>query len=129
MIKLPSSPDCIKEIEGIAKRICDKYELTKEVYPNLLISLTEAVNNAVIHGNKSDQNKFVQISTLKKEDFVSIKIKDEGAGFDPGNIPDPTSDENVDKLGGRGVFLINRLCDKVRFQDNGSAIEIMFKVC
>lgn len=103
-----------------------QFDLNSELYANMLISLTEAVNNAIIHGNGCDDNKYVHIYIKRTTDRVAFKVCDEGNGFDPKNIPDPTTKENIYNDGGRGVFLIKQLCDKVKFNNNGTTIELAF---
>jgi serine/threonine-protein kinase RsbW len=98
------------------------------LYPNILISLTEAVNNAVQHGNRNDISKIVCVRSQKLKHTLHCEISDEGRGFDPEKVPDPTSPENIEKPGGRGVFLMRQLSDKVRFKDNGSTVELEFLI-
>ena len=94
----------------------------------MLISLTEAVTNAITHGNHYDENKVVQINLQKKSDTIAIRVSDQGCGFDPESVPDPTCDENICKCGGRGVFLMQRLCDQIHYKDNGRTVEMHFKI-
>jgi serine/threonine-protein kinase RsbW len=94
----------------------------------MLISLTEAVTNAITHGNHYDENKVVQINLQKKSDTIAIRVSDQGRGFDPANVPDPTCEENICKCGGRGVFLMQRLCDQIQYKDNGRTVEMHFKI-
>ena len=104
----------------------EKLDISSDLYANMLISLTEAVNNAIIHGNGCDKEKYVHIYIKTYSDRVSFMVCDEGNGFDPESVPDPTTKENICNEGGRGVFLIRQLCDKVKFNDNGSSIELAF---
>ena len=77
--------------------------------------MTEAVNNAIIHGNKADIRKYVNIKCKEKTQKIIIRISDEGSGFDPGNVKDPTLPENLEECGGRGVFIMRELSDKIVF--------------
>lgn len=115
-------------VESYLKRIVEKYRLSPDVYGNILVSLTEAVNNAIIHGNCQDESKLVKIRLLKEKDALAIRVSDEGGGFDFSNLPDPTAPENLAKVGGRGVFLIHQLSDDVEFRDNGRTVEMKFKL-
>lgn len=126
LLRIPSNVTQIKEVETIVNQMVNDYDVSEEKYPNILISLTEAVNNAIIHGNNKDENKFVNINFKKTSNGVSIRVSDEGIGFNLESIPDPTRPENLECCGGRGVFLIQQLTDKVQFLDNGSTIEMHF---
>ena len=123
---LKSDPKKISEVEIFVKKIAASFEINEDIYPNILISVTEAVNNAIIHGNQKDLDKKVTILLKKSETALTIIVSDEGPGFDPESIPDPTLDENIDKLGGRGVFLIYQLSDLVTFQNEGRTVEMQF---
>jgi serine/threonine-protein kinase RsbW len=128
MLKLTSKPSCICEVEKYVRNLTSKYQISQDLYPNILISLTEAVNNAIRHGNRSDEEKLVQIGYKKKKDCLRFTISDEGKGFDYQKLPDPTAPDNVIKCGGRGVFLMRELSDDVCYQDNGSTVELTFRL-
>jgi len=99
-LKLMSSPCQIAQLETFVKKLSEEYSIAPDIYPNILISLTEAVNNAIHHGNQNDKNKFVRISIAQKKKSVVFKISDEGKGFNPNAIPDPTSTERIECSGG-----------------------------
>mgnify|MGYP006292403397 CR=1 FL=1 len=128
MLRLTSDPRNISMVESFVQRIVEKYKIHPDKYGNILISLTEAVNNSIIHGNRKDQSKCVHIHLHKKRDRLAIRVSDEGCGFDYRQLPDPTAPENLVKLGGRGVFLMQQLSDDLRFHNNGSTVEIHFKL-
>ena len=123
---LPSNIEQIAKLDTISQAIVKDHELDQSMFPNILISLTEAVSNAIIHGNAGDEHKEVEISINKTSEGISLKVSDEGIGFNFRSIPDPTIPENVVKQGGRGIFLIRDLSDKMNFLDNGSTIEMFF---
>ena len=129
-IKIASEPQNIAQVESFIDDVCKQYNVAEESYGNILISLTEAANNAIIHGNKSNRNKEIEIiadfdSERRKLTFF---IKDSGNGFDYKSLPDPTAPENLDRPCGRGVFLMMQLADLVVFSDNGSTVEMQFRV-
>lgn len=128
MIKIASVPANICVVEEYLEKIFNEYHLDKNLYPNVLVSLTEAVNNAILHGNKSDESKFVCVKTTRLKKHICFRISDEGPGFDPASIPDPTLPENVSNCGGRGVFLMQKLSDRVIFSDSGRTVEIKFTI-
>ncbi|MCO6500963.1 MAG: ATP-binding protein [Vicingus serpentipes] len=127
-IELPSRMDSLLEIETFIDSICDKYSIGEDHYGNILIALTEAINNAITHGNKLDPDKKVKLNMCSKDSGLSFVIQDEGEGFDFNNIPDPTLPENLTKLNGRGVFLMKSLADEVTFEDNGKSITLTFTI-
>ena len=125
-LELPSKVDSLLEIEAFIDSVCDKYAIGEDHYGNILIALTEAINNAITHGNKLDPNKKVNLNMKSEQNNLCFVIKDEGLGFDYDNIPDPTLPENLTKLNGRGVFLMKSLADEVLFEENGTSITLKF---
>jgi serine/threonine-protein kinase RsbW len=113
-------------VERMIDSIAEELSLKEEYVANLYVALTEAVKNAIIFGNNEDINKNVIIDLEYSKQQLVAKIKDQGAGFDFNNIPDPTSPENIEKMTGRGLFLIKNLADNVEFLDNGSLIKLLF---
>ena len=128
MLKLTSNPRNIALVESFIEKMVEKYKISPDIYGNILISLTEAVNNAITHGNSNDENKTVQIQMQKNNNNLAIRVSDEGRGFDYHNLPDPTAPENLLKVGGRGVFLMHQLTDRIQFHNNGSTVEMHFKI-
>jgi len=127
-LRIHSSSQSIADLEIYVKNLFVKYELEHDLYPNILISLTEAVNNAIKHGNRSDHSKVVRIETRRRVDRVCCIITDEGNGFDYSSLPDPTTPDNIEKIGGRGVFLMQQLSDHIKFLNNGSTVEMEFMI-
>jgi serine/threonine-protein kinase RsbW len=128
MLKLPSDPRNIEVVESFVQKIGEKYRLSPDQFGNIRLSITEAVNNAIIHGNQQDHTKSVQIEFKPLNGVIAIRVSDEGRGFDFNNVPDPTLPENLCKCGGRGVFLMRRCADKISFCNNGRTVEMHFKL-
>ena len=128
MLQLPSQPQNVAQLEVLVKNLVCKYKLSNEVSDNILITLTEAVSNAIIHGNGCDCSKMVIIKMKKLKDKLAIQVSDQGCGFTYDKLPDPTSPDNIHRSGGRGVFIMQRLCDHLSFQDGGSTVELQFKI-
>ena len=129
MLRLSSDPKNVECIEPFVEKLMERYKISPDKYGNILISLTEAVTNAIKHGNGSDENKTVQVSLAEvNQKTISFHVSDEGKGFDFESVPDPTLPENLLKIGGRGVFLMRQLCDNVFFHNNGSTVEIQFNL-
>ncbi|MBX2815867.1 MAG: ATP-binding protein [Saprospiraceae bacterium] len=129
MLKLSSCQESICKLEYFVQRVTEQYGIAQDRYPDILISLTEAVNNAIIHGNEEIKGKNVLINhRYQKKEGLTFEVSDEGKGFDHNNLPDPTRIENIECCGGRGVFLIRQLSDRVRFVNNGRTVIINFDV-
>jgi serine/threonine-protein kinase RsbW len=96
----------------------------------IMLTLSEAVNNAIVHGNNEDPEKQVIIRTTMNRDnnILEISVEDEGEGFDPDAIPDPLKEENLLNEGGRGVYLIEQYADDIQFSQNGSKVTITFRL-
>ena len=127
-IEIPSLSDNIRIIESFIDNAKEKFNLNDDIYGNIMISVTESVNNAIVHGNGNNKSKNVKISLILDEKVIKFKIQDEGDGFDYHGLPDPTSPENIAKPGGRGIFLMRHLADEVSFLDDGRIVELSFYV-
>jgi len=127
-IKIASKASNIVKIEEFVESIKHEYSISNEVFGNMLVAVTEAVNNAMLHGNKEDEQKIVNVDMEISNNIIKFYVKDRGEGFDYNNLPDPTSPENIERTTGRGVFLMKNLSDLVIFSDNGATVEIQFHV-
>jgi serine/threonine-protein kinase RsbW len=92
---------------------------------NFRVGITEALANAVLYGNAGDPRKRVRVEVSIDRSRVALRVEDEGNGFDPDAVPDPTLPENLDRSGGRGLFLIRELMDEVEFSDRGNAVRLV----
>jgi len=128
MLTISSNPNNILKVENYLRNAQHDMNIDETKFPDILISLTEAVNNAILHGNNADESKTVEISMEGKTSGVAISVTDEGKGFDPNEIPDPTAPENIECCGGRGVFIMSRLADRISFENNGSTVQMFFKL-
>src|SRR5690554_2588340 len=127
-IAIASRVENIAIIEKAIDEICTQYGINEEHYGNVLIAITEGVNNAITHGNKQDPDKEVVVEFFTTKDKLTCKITDQGPGFDFENVPDPTSPENIEKPNGRGVFLMHHLSDGIDFQENSTVVELEFNI-
>jgi len=125
-IQIPSIIDNIRMIESFIDNAKERFHLEDDIYGNIMIAVTEAVNNAIKHGNGGDSTKNVSLSLVLNESLLKFIVSDEGKGFEFHNLPDPTSPENLEKLGGRGIFLMKHLADEVDFKKDGSIVELSF---
>ena len=125
-IQIPSLSENIRIIESFIDNAKEKFNLDDDIYGNIMIAVTESVNNAIRHGNNGDNSKNVSLCLTLNENIIKFVVEDEGTGFDYLNLPDPTSPENLDKPGGRGIFLMKHLSDEVSFKENGRVVELSF---
>lgn len=125
-IELNSNSDSIAEVEKLIDEVCEINKVNQDYYGNILIAITEAVNNAIVHGNKKDPLKKFSVVCASDEEKLTFRVKDQGQGFDFDNLPDPTDPANIEKPNGRGVFLMRNLADEVNFEDNGRVVELNF---
>ncbi len=127
-LRLSSRPENILLVERMIEDVCDVFSIGEEKFGNILISVTEAVNNAIHHGNKSNPEKNIDVAFRTTPQDITFIIKDEGTGFDYDNLPDPTAPENLEKDSGRGVFLMKSLADKIEFNEGGRTVALSFTV-
>lgn len=125
-IEIPSLTENIRMIESFIDNAKEKYHLNDDIYGNIMIAVTEAVNNAIKHGNQNNSAKNVALSLSFDDNLIKFKVEDEGNGFEYENLPDPTAPENLEKPGGRGIFLMKHLADEVAFYNKGKVVELSF---
>ena len=116
-------------LKDISKELIDdlnEKNVDEDIVFDIHVAFEEALRNAMVHGNESDPGKKVTIETEVDGDSVIIAVEDEGPGFKPEDLPDPTQDENLLKEGGRGVYLMKHLMDELRYENDGRKV-IMIK--
>lgn len=127
-VTISSSTAELAKVESLIDKVCESNNFSEDNYGNVLIAVTEAVNNAIEHGNMNDQEKEVVVQCVLDGKKLKFTISDQGQGFDFENLPDPTDPENIEKPNGRGIFLMKNLADKVEFRDKGSKVDIEFRI-
>lgn len=127
-LKLSSCPENISKVEPFLQQIRLRYNLSEELYFNILLVLTEAINNSILHGNGADPCKSVKVKLRPTKAALSFTITDEGCGFNPDKLPDPTTPPCLMKPNGRGVFLMRKLSDYLQYSEDGTKVEIKFKI-
>ena len=125
-LRFDSKPENIAVVEKLIDKISADHGIVAEHYGDVLIAMTEGVNNAIVHGNKLDETKSVSVSCAIDEKTLVFRITDEGPGVEYANLPDPTAPENIEKPHGRGVFLMRHLADECAFEDEGRIVELTF---
>jgi serine/threonine-protein kinase RsbW len=127
-IEISSCTENLRIVEKVIDEMSLDLNLTDEVYGNVLVATMEATNNAIVHGNKKNPDKVVNVQIIREGRQLLIRIRDQGPGFDYTKVPDPTSPENIEKINGRGIFLMKRLSDEIAFEDEGRLVELKFRV-
>ena len=125
-IQIPSLLENIRIVESFIDNVKERYNINDDIYGNIMVSVTESVNNAIKHGNQMNKDKNVTLTTIYEQNLVKFIVEDEGPGFDYNNLPDPTSPEMLEQVGGRGIFLMRHLSDEVKFTNNGKSVELIF---
>ena len=125
-ISIPSLIENIQIIESFIDNAKEDFEINDDLYGNIMISVTECISNAIVHGNQSDSSKMVHLELQLEPGLLRCSIEDEGNGFDFNQLPDPTDPENIEKVGGRGIFLMKHLSDEVKFEEAGKKIVLSF---
>ncbi len=128
VLNITSRIENLREVEKMVDEISTACSMSSEVYGNVLIATLEAANNAILHGNKLDENKDVNLEFTWDENQLELVVTDQGKGFNYKDIPDPTAPGNVEKVNGRGVFLMEKLSDDINFMENGSKVTLTFNL-
>jgi serine/threonine-protein kinase RsbW len=125
-LQIPSDFSSLVDVENLVDRVCGDLGVQEDSYGNVLIAVTEAVNNAIQHGNEFNTQLVVDVAVGDQPTEFCFNVKDQGKGFDFSNLPDPTAPENLMKENGRGIFLMKSLSDNVEFDDFGSSVSLYF---
>jgi len=126
-LKIESKMSNLRVIENAIDEMTGAIGINQDNYGKILVATLEAVNNAITHGNKSNTQKLVDVEIEFDKNEIKITVTDEGPGFDPKKIPDPTMPENIEALSGRGVFLMTKLADSIVFNEKGNSVTMSFK--
>jgi serine/threonine-protein kinase RsbW len=127
-ISIPSLIENIQVVESFIDNAKEEFEINDDIYGNIMISVTECISNAIVHGNENDAQKMVHLELNLLPGVLSFCIEDEGKGFDFTSLPDPTAPENLEKTSGRGIFLMRQLSDEVKFENGGKKTILSFYV-
>lgn len=122
-LEIESDPNNLITVEEFVNYFAKDIGLDDEKLNGLLLSVTEATTNAIIHGNKCDANKLVKINVHVNGKKLIIKVKDEGKGFDPEKVPNPTEPENLLKDSGRGVYLMKIYMNDLEYKITSDGME------
>ncbi len=126
-LKIESKMANLRTIENAIDDITNTAGIKQDDYGKILVATLEAVNNAITHGNKANPEKMVDVEIEFDNNEMKVTVTDEGPGFNPAEIPDPTKPENIEELSGRGVFLMTKLADSISFNERGNSVTMYFK--
>lgn len=122
-----SNIDSLAKVEQLIESLKEEHNIPEEIYGNILVATSEGMNNAIKHGNNFDADKNVDLLFELSDNQYVFTISDHGAGFDFNNIPDPTHPDNIEKVDGRGIFIMKSLSDDVEFEKEGSKVILKFE--
>ena len=129
VLELPNDVRSISHaVDYVMQRCSACCEHARKLDLNFRVGLTEALSNAMLYGNAGDSAKRVRVEILVAGSEITARVTDEGAGFDPDQVPDPTTPQNVVKSGGRGIFLMRALLDEVTFNDQGNSVTLVLRL-
>ena len=127
-LTLDTDISSISVIEKLIDSQSQMLGIDDEVYGKYMLSVVECMNNAITHGNKNDKSKKIFVRYDIDKERIHISIEDQGDGFDPDSLPDPTAEENIDKDCGRGIFLMRHLSDGIEFSNGGRKVDMTFNL-
>lgn len=125
-IEIESDIKQIKEVELFFTALFKRFKFSRKIYGKIYLAGTEAVNNAILHGNRGDLNKRVKITFKECDSSYEISISDEGNGFDYEMVPDPRDPANLLKESGRGIFIMKQYSSAIQFLDGGATVILSF---
>ncbi len=127
-LAVPSDLALVGDAVELVTRHCDVGVLSpRRLHFNLRTALAEALANAIRYGNRQDRTKLVRVEIECGRDAVRIEVADDGAGFDPNEVPDPTTPENVAREDGRGLFVLRHLVDRIEFNEQGNSVCLVLR--
>lgn len=124
-LTLPSNPRQIGRVEKFLKKVQGHVALDEIQFHKLMVSLTEAVNNAILHGNKQDETKKVKVKCEVLPGWLLFVVEDEGGGFDITKVKNPLNEENLLRDSGRGIFLMKTLMDRVEYGNTKKGVQVL----
>ncbi len=125
---LESDLNEVRRVEGFVKTICQEHHFEKNFVHDVMLLITEATNNAIMHGNKFDKTKRARLLCMIENGYLTIEVSDEGEGFNPHALPNPLDPENLLKPSGRGVFLIKNFAENVEYDFSSQGTTLKMRV-
>ncbi|NSW94889.1 MAG: ATP-binding protein [Bacteroidales bacterium] len=126
-LRIESVMSNLRKVEHAIDEITANLKIKQDNYGKILVATLEAVNNAIKHGNRNNPEKTVDVVISLNGNEMTIEVTDQGEGFDPASVPDPTRPENIEELSGRGIFLMSKLADSISFNKIGNSVTMTFR--
>ena len=114
-LRFPSRISAVDDAAAAVSEFMNRLGIAEDVAFGVDMAVREAVTNAVVHGNKLDEAKLVDLTLKQTPEVFEISVHDEGSGFNPSEVPDPTKDENILRTSGRGIFFMRNFMDEVEW--------------
>ncbi len=127
-LSISSEVGNIIKVENFVESFGETFGLGSELFGKISLPVIEAVNNAILSGNKLVPEKEVRLEAWKDKDKFYVSVEDEGEGFDYTHIPDPTLPGNIEKVAGRGLYVMKTLSDELLFENNGAKVTLVFNL-
>ena len=127
-LTLKSTYEEVERVEGLLNALQKEFGFGDDFYARLMLAVSEAATNGILHGNKLDASKTVELKAYQDGEKLVFESKDQGEGFDPDEVPDPLAEENLLKTSGRGVFLMKEYADEVDYSENGTRLTLTFNL-
>lgn len=127
-LTLKSTYEDIEKLEPYLSDLQKEIGFNNDLYAKLMLTVSEAVTNSVVHGNKLDESKSVVVRAKSDGKLLEFMISDEGQGFEPDDVPNPLEKENLLKTSGRGVFLMNEYAEDVSYSKDGTTLTLIFHI-
>ncbi len=122
-LRFASDVSSVEEaVELVARHCLAGADASPQVQFRLRVVLAEALTNAIVRGNREDPGKWVDVRAELRPEAIQVYVSDEGPGFDPASVPEPTIPDRLNEAGGRGLYLIRKLVDAVHFNAQGNSI-------
>ena len=129
VLELPTDIKSIANaVDYVMERCPVSEEAARRLNLNFRVGLTEALSNAMLYGNAHDPSKNVQLEVSFDQGRLLATVRDQGPGFDPASVPDPTRPENLSRACGRGLFLMRQLMDEVWYNDRGNEVTLVLRL-
>ncbi|NQV51534.1 MAG: ATP-binding protein [Flavobacteriales bacterium] len=127
-IRINAQLEDLTKVEAIIDGLHEEGKLPEEAYGNILVVATEATLNAINHGSKSDSSKQIDFLLIIEGRTMTLEVSDSGKGFDFENLPDPTDPANLEKVNGRGIYIMRNLSDDLEFLNAGATVKVTFEL-
>jgi len=123
ILVINSSKKELEKVEQFIQEIFDKHQIPQRCFNNVMLCISEAVQNSIIHGNKKNISKKIEVHVNCKEKTLDVAVTDEGDGFNIDLVPNPTHGENIRKESGRGIHIIKSLSQTINFNEKGNSLQ------